>query len=94
MAWSPLAGGKIFNPETSKEKELVAFMRTLVAKYNVNSIDQIAMAWLLKHPAKAQIIIGSQNISRLENTVRSQEIDLDIQDWFKILEISNGYEAP
>ncbi|WP_150466615.1 aldo/keto reductase family oxidoreductase [Francisella sp. SYW-9] len=94
MAWSPLAGGKIFNPETAKEKELVAFMQTLVAKYNVNSIDQIAMAWLLKHPTKPQVIIGSQNISRLENTVKSQEIDLDIQDWFKILEISNGHEAP
>jgi predicted oxidoreductase len=94
MAWSPLAGGKIFDPETAKEKELVAFMQTLVAKYNVNSIDQIAMAWLLKHPAKPQVIIGSQNISRLENTVKSQEINLDVQDWFKILEISNGHEAP
>lgn len=94
MAWSPLAGGKIFNPETAKEKELATFMQTLVAKYNVNSIDQIAMAWLLKHPANPQVIIGSQNISRLENTVSSQDIDLDIQDWFKILEISNGHEAP
>ncbi|ASG68562.1 oxidoreductase [Francisella halioticida] len=94
MAWSPLAGGKIFDPKTVKEKELVAFIQTLVTKYSVNSIDQIAMAWLLKHPANPQVIIGSQNISRLENTVKSQEIDLDVQDWFKILEISNGYEAP
>ncbi|MED7819435.1 MULTISPECIES: aldo/keto reductase [unclassified Francisella] len=94
MAWSPLAGGKIFNPETAKEKELVGFMQTLVTKYNVTSIDQIAMAWLLKHLANPQVIIGSQNISRLENTVKSQEIDLEIQDWFKILEISNGHEAP
>ena len=52
------------------------------------------MAWLLKHPSKPQVIIGSQNISRLENTVNSQNIKLNVQEWFKILEASNGHEAP
>ncbi|MGQ4001426.1 aldo/keto reductase [Francisellaceae bacterium CB300] len=94
MAWSPLAGGRIFNPQTAQEKQLCDFMGSLVGKYNAQSIDQIAMAWLLKHPANTQVIIGSQKVSRLEQSVKSQDIDLSVQDWFKILEISNGHEAP
>jgi predicted oxidoreductase len=94
MAWSPLAGGRIFSPKTTKEQDLQKFLQELVVKYKAVSIDQIAMAWLLKHPSNIQVIIGSQNISRLENTVNSQNIELSVQDWFKILEISNGFEAP
>lgn len=69
-------------------------MSSLVSKYNAQSIDQIAMAWLLKHPANTQVIIGSQKVSRLEQAVKSQHIDLSVQDWFKILEISNEHEVP
>ena len=94
MAWSPLAGGKIFKPETEQQKKLHDEMHSLLTKYNAKSIDQIAMAWLLKHPANIQIILGTQNISRLQTAVESSKIDLDVQDWFKLLEISQGYAVP
>ncbi|QLE79543.1 oxidoreductase [Francisella sp. Scap27] len=93
MAWSPLAGGRIFNPENATEKNVQACLQTIADKHNA-TIDQIAMAWLLKHPSNPQVIIGSQNINRLENTVNSQNIELNVQEWFKILEVSNGHEAP
>jgi len=93
MAWSPLAGGRVFNPETAVERNIQDCLKNIADKHNA-TIDQIAMAWLLKHPSKPQVIIGSQNISRLENTVNSQNIELSVQEWFKILEVSNGHEAP
>ena len=93
MAWSPLAGGGIFNPQTTTEKNVQSCLKNIADKHNA-TIDQIAMAWLLKLPSKPQIIIGSQNISRLKNTVNSQNIELSVQEWFKILEVSNGHEAP
>lgn len=49
---------------------------------------------VIKASKQPQVIIGSQNINRLENTVNSQNIELNVQEWFKILEVSNGHEAP
>ena len=94
MAWSPLAGGRIFKPESVKEQALHDFMQSLVAKYNAKSIDQIAIAWLLKHPSNIQVIIGTQNIDRLIRASESENIQLELQDWFKLLEISQGHKVP
>jgi predicted oxidoreductase len=87
MAWSPLAGGKIFN---SDKPQLTQLLQELADKYAV-SVEQIALAWILRHPSNIQIVLGTQKSSRLINTLAAQHIELDIQDWFAILETVNGY---
>lgn len=93
MAWSPLAGGVLFNPKTVVEHRVVAQLELLSSKYN-SSVEQIALAWILKHPCKIMPILGTQNITRLLNSIKAQNIELELQDWFKILEVVNGYPAP
>ena len=53
------------------------------AKYGV-SANAIATAWVLRHPAKIQIVLGSMNPTRLSEMLDGADIDLDKQDWWDL----------
>lgn len=55
----------------------------LAAKYNVSNTT-IAVAWLLRHPAKMQPIIGTMDTTRLEDCVKAAEITLTREEWYGI----------
>ena len=93
MIWSPLAGGSLFNPKTSKEILMIETLKEMSSKYNC-TIDQLAFAWLLKLPSNPMPILGTQKIDRVVSAIKSANINIELQDWFKILEVSNGCEAP
>jgi predicted oxidoreductase len=44
----------------------------------------IAIAWLLRHPARMQPIIGTMNIGRLKDSCKASEIDLTREEWYDI----------
>ncbi len=44
----------------------------------------IAIAWLLRHPARMQPIIGTMNIDRMRDSCRASEITLTRQEWYEI----------
>lgn len=54
----------------------------------------LLLAWILKHPAKIYPVIGTTNKERILNANKALEIDLDLQDWFLLLEASKGEEMP
>ena len=94
MAWSPLAGGKIFNPKTTTEKRVNHCLKTVAKDLNINSIDKIAYAWLLKHPVKIIPVIGSGKIAHIQNAIEALDIELSTQQWFKIYTATVGKEVP
>ncbi|GAB5474645.1 MAG: aldo/keto reductase family oxidoreductase [Maribacter sp.] len=91
MSWSPL--GSYFKEGTTKEKRIEKAMRPLLEKYNV-SADQLLLAWILKHPAQVRPVVGTATKSRLKDALMAMEIDLELQDWFLLLEASQGCEVP
>ncbi len=44
----------------------------------------IAIAWLLRHPAKMQPIVGTTSVSRLKDICRASEIELSRPEWYEI----------
>lgn len=86
MAWSPLGGGSLF---TSDSQDV--FRKANV--YNATA-TQMALAWLLKHPAQLFPVIGTTKGDRILESARAVDIDLDIQDWFEMLKIVQGKEMP
>lgn len=90
MAWSPLAGGKLFSDDCEQSMRVRASLNELKEKYSVSSIDQIAYAWLLKHPSKIMPIVGSSKISRVKQASSALNINLSHEDWYYILESSLG----
>lgn len=91
MAWSPLGGGKVFT-----ELEDVSIQRIrkvgmkLMEKYEAKGLDQILLAWLLKHPAGILPVLGTTKIQRLEAAVEALNIELTDEEWFELLEASVG----
>ena len=71
LAWSPFQSGTDYGPG---EKG---------AQYGV-SANAIATAWVLRHPAKIQIVLGSMNPTRLGEMLDGADIDLDKQDWWDL----------
>ena len=60
----------------------------------VTSIDQVALAWILHHPANFIIILGTGNLDRIRKAVEAEEIKLTREQWFKIWRASEGHEVP
>ncbi len=53
----------------------------------------IAIAWLLRHPAKMQPIVGTTNASRLKDICKASTIELTRQEWYEIY-LTAGNELP
>lgn len=90
MSWSPL--GSVFRDETPQNIRIKGKLKELCEKYDATD-DQLLLAWLLKHPSQIHPVIGTTNPSRIKNAVAALEIDLDLQDWFELMEASVGDEV-
>ena len=89
MAWSVL--GDYFTVKSEKNERIKKVLENLCQKYNAEE-NQILLAFILKHPAGILPVIGT---SRLENIVKfkqSLSIELEHEDWFKLLQANNGNE--
>lgn len=93
MIWSPFAGGNLFSDESIRATGVRDLCRELSVKYNA-SVDQIALAWILYLPCRPQVIVGTGKPDRLQSAVASTNIRLHRQDWYRLLEASNGHPVP
>ena len=93
MAWSPFAGGDLFSSCDEKSVRVQAVLKDLSGKYNC-SMDQIVIAWLLRHPAGICPVMGSGKLARLVSAVKAISISLSDDDWFKIWVSSQGKPVP
>jgi predicted oxidoreductase len=94
MAWSPLAGGKIFTSEDEKAVRLRHTLEKIRKEKNADGIDQIIYAWLLSHPSRIMPIVGSGKMARIQSAVDSLDMKLDHDHWFEILQSSMGHDVP
>lgn len=84
--WSPFQYGFFSGVFLGSDKypKLNEKIDELAAKYGVSNTT-IAMAWLLRHPAKFQPVTGTMNIERLRDCVKATEITLSREEWYSLL---------
>ena len=95
QAWSPFQGGFFKGPfigDREKYSELNDKLDELAIKYGVAPIT-IATAWILRHPAKTQVISGSMNTERIKDIARGADIELNREDWYAIYRAA-GFRLP
>lgn len=90
MSWSPL--GLYFRENNAQTNRIRKLMETLTEKYNATA-DQLLLAWLLKHPVGAHPVVGTTSKERLKDSFDAVQIELELEDWFLLLEASNGQEV-
>jgi predicted oxidoreductase len=96
QAWAPVAGGKLINlPEDAEEriKRTVSVIARF-AEEKQTSKEAIVLAWLLKHPAGIQPIIGTNNPERIIANCLADTIDLTREEWYTLFTAARGNPVP
>jgi predicted oxidoreductase len=83
--WSPFQYGFFEGVFLGSDKfpELNQKIDEIAEKYNVTNTT-IAIAWLLRHPAQMQPIIGTMNINRLKDCIQAGDVTLTREEWYAI----------
>ena len=90
MSWSPL--GNYFREESQANKRIKNVLSDLTKKYNATE-DQLLLAWILKHPSKIHPVVGTATPKRLKLAMDAVNIEMELQDWFALLEANEGNEV-
>lgn len=83
--WSPFQHGFFEGPFLGNEKfpELNKKIDEIAAKYEVSNTT-IVIAWLLRHPANMQPVIGTSNAERIKQCCQAAHIRLTREEWYAI----------
>ena len=85
QAWSPLQIGMfggmfIDNPDYPELNKVLA---ELADREHVSK-TAIAIAWILRHPAKMQAIIGTMNVNHINDACDATKVELSHNDWYAL----------
>ncbi|MBN2029992.1 aldo/keto reductase [bacterium] len=94
MAWSPFAGGAIFKSKTEKAVRIRQALQQVGEEWGGATMDEVALAWLLSHPAHIVPILGTGKLERIQRAVQAESLFLTREQWFAIWSASTGEEVP
>jgi predicted oxidoreductase len=89
MAWSPLAGGRLFQ---DAHADVLSVLAEIGAKQG-KAADAVAIAWLLAHPANILPVLGTNNMRRIQSLSDCTDIALSREEWFEIYTAALGHEV-
>ena len=95
QAWSPFQGGFFGGPFVGDREKYPALndkLGEMAEKYSVTP-TAIASAWILRHPAKIQLISGSVSPERIKEIAAGADIELSREDWYEIY-LAAGFRLP
>jgi predicted oxidoreductase len=96
QAWAPLAGGKFSAPLDGMEEPMrtaAALVQEMARRKGV-SAEAILTAWLLRHPAGIQPIVGTTDSARLAAVCAADEQPLAREEWYALLTAMRGQPVP
>jgi len=85
QAWSPFQYGFFEGVFLNNDKfpELNNTIDRIAEEKGVSN-SAIAIAWILRHPAKIQPVVGTTNTDRLKDICKASNITLTRQEWYEI----------
>lgn len=94
QAWSPFqaGGGRGVFLGSPDYPELNAVIDRLAAEYGVDPIA-IATAWITRHPAQLQVVLGSTNPGRVCAAAQGSDLPLSRPQWYELARAA-GHHVP
>ncbi|WP_026931326.1 aldo/keto reductase [Glycomyces tenuis] len=94
QAWSPFQAGFFDGPFLGSPRYAVlnTVIDRIAAKYDVPPLA-IATAWITRHPAQMQVVIGTTTPERVDAAARGSEIPLTRSEWYELFRAA-GYTVP
>lgn len=94
QAWSPYQAGFFDGPFLGSPRypELNAVIDRLAAKYDVPP-TAIATAWITRHPAGMQVVLGTTTPQRVADAALGSDLPLTRAEWYELVRAA-GYTVP
>ncbi len=93
LAWSPLGGGRIGDPQDDRARAVCAALDVVAEEAGV-SRAAAAYSWIMAHPARAIPIVGTQNAARIAEIPDAFKCRWARQRWYDVLVASRGERLP
>ena len=92
QAWSPLQYGffKGCFVDDPQFPELNKALGEIAEKYGVPK-TAVAIAWILRHPARMQAVAGTMNPEHLKDVCQACKVDLTHHEWYQLYLASGKY---
>ncbi|MGB7366492.1 aldo/keto reductase [Carnobacterium jeotgali] len=83
QAWSPIkSGGDIF-VDNENYPEVNDKLKEIGERYGLSN-SAVAIAWILRHPANMQAIVGTMTPERLTDYAKASEVRITHDEWYEI----------
>ena len=94
QAWSPFQSGFFTGTflGSSDHPELNEVIDRLAAEYDVPAIA-IATAWITRHPANMQVVLGTTTPERVAGAAAGSDIPLTLAQWYELFRAA-GHRVP
>jgi len=95
QAWSPVQQGffkGVFIGDRENYADLNDVMDELAEKYRVTPTG-IAIAWITRHPANIQVVLGTTKPDRVRESVAGSDIVLTREEWYRLFKAA-GHTLP
>lgn len=92
-AWSPYGGGAIFSKSDDLRINRIQETGTQLAMKHGCNMDDILLAWLLRHPSGIVPVLGTTKLSRVAAAKEATHIIMSKEEWYMLLEASRGHEV-
>jgi predicted oxidoreductase len=92
MAWSPFGGGRLFQQDLPLVQRLQKLLRE--EPFEGLSLDQLVLAWLMKHPAGVLPVLGTTKAARVQRATQAVDIEISQEDWFRVYAAVSGHDVP
>lgn len=94
MIWSPLAGGALFRDDDPDTAALRAALEQVGQELGGAAVDQVALAWVLRHPVGGLPVLGTGRMERIRDAVAAAALEMTREQWFTIWQAAAGEEVP
>jgi predicted oxidoreductase len=92
LAWGMLTGRQVEEPSEAMQKAS-AVVSELAEAHRVSG-EAVLVAWLLRHPAKIQAIIGTTDVGRIRAACQADQLELTREEWYRLFVAGRGENLP
>lgn len=97
QSWGSLCQGLFSGRDLSDQpphiQATAKLVANLAAQYQVSS-EAIVLAWLMRHPANIQPVIGTTNPDRIKACAQAEQVELSREHWYSLFVSARGAELP
>lgn len=93
MSWSPLGGGRSFDPADERGRRILNTLNEISAETGAGSPASVALTWLMSHPAGILPVVGSGRMERIREATDALGRELTLEQWYRIWTAGTGSDV-